>query len=302
MSEESGLAHLQPMVAKIALMDDQSRIDYIRKDRFITHARARGIMDELEMLKNLDDAIRPQGRLLAGYSLMGKTTIVAEFVNRHRADDNPSGDSISVPVVYVQYPESASGNIYGEILSVFNTHMPARARLQDVRSACVDLLRLVGMRILIIDEFHNILEGSAHAQARALNSIKYLMNELHRPVVVIGTEAVIAATRTDRQISSRLPILPLERFKNDDDFLDLLAAFELILPLRKPSTLYDPTLAALIYKHTVGITGDVADLLNSAAIMAIESGTERITEEEIEAFKNRRIKADERVNIEELLG
>lgn len=302
MNSNMNLSHLQPEVAEIARLDNKTRIDYIRKDRFIAHMRAEEILAELEMLLRLDDAVRPQGRLLVGYSLMGKTTIISEFVQRHPASDNPSGDMAHVPIVCVQYPESASGSIYAEILGALNARMPRGTKVQDIRRACVDLLRRVGMLILIIDEFHNILEGSQHAQVKAVNSVKYLMNQLHRPVVVAGTEEVIAATRTDRQISSRLPLLPLQRFKHDEDFLDLLAAYELVLPLRKPSTLYDPDLGELIYQHTLGITGDVSDLLNAAAIMAIESGTEQITSAEINALKDTTLKACDRQSIEELLG
>lgn len=303
MSSKWGLSHLHADVAAVALQDAQFRIDFIRKDRFIAHARAEKILAELEMLMRLDDAVRPQGRLLAGYSLMGKSTIVAEFMKFHPADDNPSGDAALVPVVHVQYPESASGSIYGEILGTLNAGMPSRSKVQDIRNACITLLRRVGMRILIIDEFHNILEGGAHAQKKAVNSIKYLMNELRRPVVVIGTEAVIAATRMDLQISSRLPVLPLQRFKNDDDdFLELLFAFESLLPLRKRSALYEADMATLIYQHTLGITGDIADLLNAAAIFAIESGTETITAEQINAVKDKTIKATDRKSIEALLG
>lgn len=302
MSKDLDLSHLNPKVAEVARMDNAYRIAYIRKDRFLEHARAQKILSELDMLMNLDDAVRPQGRLLAGYSLMGKSTLVAEFVRRHPADDNPTGDAAQVPVVCVQYPESASGSIYGEILGALNAPMPSRARAQDIRTACIQLLRRVGNRILLIDEFHNILEGGALAQKRALNSIKYLMNELRRPVVVIGTEEVIPATRTDTQISSRLELMPLKRFNNDEFFLDLLALFQLSLPLRKNSILYEPEIADLIYLHTNGITGNVSDLLNAAAIMAIETGTEKITKEEINALKDKTRRVMDTTNIAELLG
>jgi len=303
MSKSLDLKHLNPDVAEIAREDNAYRIDFIRKDRFIAHARAEEILSELDMLMNLDDAVRPQGRLLAGYSLMGKSSLVAEFVRQHQADDNPSGDAAQVPVVCVQYPESASGSIYGEILGALNAPMPSRARVQDIRTACIQLLRRVGTRILLIDEFHNILEGGELAQKRALNSIKYLMNELRRPVVVIGTEEVITATRKDTQISSRLQLMPLRRFnENDEAFLELLAGFKVSLPLRKPSVLDGPELIDLIYLHTNGVTGNVSDLLNAAAIMAIETGTEQITAEEINALKDKTRRVMDTTNIAELLG
>jgi hypothetical protein len=301
MNDEFDLRHLAPEVAEIAMLDGPARIAYIRKDRFIKHSRAKSLLEEFAMLMALEDAVRPQGRLLVGYPLMGKSTVIDQFMKLHPADDNPSGDAAIVPIVRVQYPESAKDGVYAEILAALNSKLPNRTAFRDIRIACVDMLRRVGMRILIIDEFHNILEGSAQAQRKALNSVKYLMNELRRPIVVAGTEDVFAAVQRDPQISSRLPPLPLKRFSDDDDFMDLLAGFELLLPLRRPSGLYGPELSSVIYKQTMGITGEVADVLNEAAILAIQSGTEQITAEEITALKQRPRKVDQRI-IKELLG
>lgn len=278
--------HLSPVVAQVADMDDQVRIDYIGKDRFIAHRRASEILDELGALCQLDDAIRPQGRLLIGHSLMGKSTLVNELLRRHSASDNPGGDAAIVPVVSIQLPESAKEGVYPEILGSFNAKLPKSAKAHDVRHATVDFLQRIGMRVLLIDEFHNILEGSALAQRKGLNSVKYLMNRLRRPVVVIGTSDLINAIERDRQISSRLKPIVLPRFKDDQDFQELLAGFEMVLPLRKPSNLQAPELSTLIYVHTLGILGDVADILNEAAKIAIKDRTEQITEVEIKAVMN----------------
>ena len=87
---------------------------------------------------------------------------------------------------------------------------------------------------------------------------------------------------------SRLKRLPLVRFKDDLDFQELLAGFELLLPLRKPSGLADETLSTQIFEITMGIVGEVVDLLNSAAIYAIEEDIECITEDVIKAVTGQR--------------
>jgi hypothetical protein len=132
------------------------------------------------------------------------------------------------------------------------------------------------------------LEGSANAQRKGLNSIKYLMNELRRPVVCAGTVEVLNAIKSDPQMHSRLKRLPLVRFQDDPDFQELLAGFELLLPLRKASGLADETLSTQIFEITMGIVGEVADLLNSAAIYAIEEGVECITADVIKAVTGQR--------------
>ncbi|MBI4990290.1 MAG: TniB family NTP-binding protein [Rhodocyclales bacterium] len=285
MSPEERYPHLAPAAAAMADRDTEARIAYILRDRFVPHRQAEEILDELEMLYRMEDAVRPQGRLIVGRSLMGKSTILDEFMRNHRASDNPDGDAAVVPVVQVQFPDQAREGIFPEILSKLNVRLPVNSKSQDLRRHAVDLLRRVGMRLLLIDEFHNVLEGSAQAQRKALNSIKYLMNELRRPVIVAGTVEVLNAVASDEQIHSRLQPMPLARFEDDERFQELLAGFEMLIPLREPSCLPDPVLSSRIYEHTVGIVGNVSDLLSKAAILAIKEGEERITAELIEATK-----------------
>lgn len=291
MSPELRYPHLSPVVAEVADMDDATRIAYIAKDRFVSHTRAEEILGEWDSLMRLDDAVRPQGRLLVAHSLMGKSTLIDEFARRHSASDNPDGDAASVPVLCVQFPEQAKEGIYSEILSALNAKLPRGAKPADFRQNTIDLLKRVGTRIVLIDEFHNVLEGSATAQRKCLNAVKYLMNVLRRPVVVAGTGEVVNAIQSDPQFSSRLQPMILKRFADDEAFQQLLAGFEALLPLRKPSGLYDPDLSTLIYNHSLGIVGNVADLLNEAAKIAIREGTEQITAVEITALKERRQEA-----------
>lgn len=274
--------HLTPDAAFMATQDDAQRIAYINRDRFIAHQRAEEILDDMEMLYDMEDALRPQGRLLVGQSLMGKSTLLEEFQLKHPADDNSDGDAAFVPVVYVQYPDSAKEGIYPEILAKLNARLPPNTKTPELRRATVELLRQVGMRVLLIDELHNLMEGSANSQRKGLNSIKYLMNELRRPVIAAGTIEAFNAVRADLQIRSRLRSMPLQRFQDDDAFQDLLQCFELLLPLQKPSNLADPHFSSLIYRNTLGIIGNVGDLLNMAAIVAIKEGIECITPEIIE--------------------
>lgn len=283
MRPEERYPHLAPVAASMADQDTEKRIAYIRRDRFVPYARAEDILNELETLFRLEDAVRPQGRLLVGRSLMGKSTLLDEFMRNHRASDNPEGDAAIVPVVSIQVPDQAREGIYAEILAHLHAHVPSNVRDKDVRQHAVELLRRIGTRLILIDEFHNVLEGSASVQRRAISSVKYLMNELRRPVVVAGTVEVLNAVVSDEQIRSRLRPLPLARFEDDAEFQELLAGFEMLIPLREPSGLADPALSSRIYERTFGVVGYVSDLLDEAAILAIKDGTEKISAETVEA-------------------
>ena len=121
------------------------------------------------------------------------------------------------------------------------------------------------------------------------------MNELRRPIVVAGTVEVLNAIKTDEQIHSRLTPMPIRRFQDDSEFQELLALFEMSVPLRLPPNLHDPELSSFIYSHTYGVVGHVVDLLNKAAILAINEGIETINRELIEAMKWERRRSEKEI-------
>lgn len=83
--------------------------------------------------------------------------------------------------------------------------------------------------------------------------------------------------RLVRQLDNRFERTELKRWEFGDDFRRLLANFELLLPLRKPSELQEPTLAMKLYSMTEGYIGELANLLIRASQVAIEMGDEHIS-------------------------
>lgn len=280
MTETSRYPHLNGDAAVAADMDNNDRIKYMYADRYVPYSRADNVMSELEFLMGLDDAIRPQGRLLVGSSLSGKTTILREFLKNHPADDNLDGEAVKVPVLYVPLPESPKDSIYYQILGRLGVQLPSYTKFHVIRETALKLMRDIGMRVLIVDEVGNLLEGSKSAQRLAMNTLKAIMNEIGRPLVAAGTEDALQAIRTDQQILSRLAPIPLQPFKCDKQFSLLLAGFEMMLPLRVPSNFgKDSNLVRKVHLMTGGVIGNVSDLLNRAAEHAIKSGIEYVDEE-----------------------
>lgn len=271
------LSHLIPEVAKTALKEDYVRLRYIDDERFIPHARATKILDELERLIHSNDAVRAQGRMLIGPSLVGKSTIINAFKRRHLASDDPDGEAAYCPLITVQLPDNPREGIYPQILQALGRNITKSDRPVNLRSDCMTLLRSVRCKMIIMDEFHALLAGTDSDRTRGLATVKYLMNDLGRPVVVAGTVDCVMAIQGDDQMKSRLRLLPLRRFAFDDEFFELLVGFEAALPLRRASNLFEPVLAQKIYNLSSGVMGHLSDLLNECARVAIKTGEERIT-------------------------
>jgi hypothetical protein len=69
------------------------------------------------------------------------------------------------------------------------------------------------------------------------------------------------------------------------DYLKLLASFERMLPLKKPSHLVETTIAIKLLAMSEGILGELAAILTKAAVKAVKSGKEQITVELLNSLK-----------------
>src|SRR5262249_19225132 len=138
------------------------------------------------------------------------------------------------------------------------------------------ILRGVQTRMLVLDEIHHVLVGSTTQQRVVMNAVKYLSNELQIPLVAVGTLEAVRAIQADPQLASRFyrTALPLWCMGRGDR--KLLASFERMLPLKRPSQLAQEPLATKLLAMTEGTIGELSTLLKRAAIYAVRTGTERI--------------------------
>ena len=73
------------------------------------------------------------------------------------------------------------------------------ARAQNVASLevrVIALLRDLGLRMIMIDEVHNLLAGTHREQRRFLNVLRYLSNELEVSLVCLGVSEAVDALAT----------------------------------------------------------------------------------------------------------
>ena len=86
--------------------------------------------------------------------------------------------------------------------------------------------------------------------------------------------------RSVSSVENRFPPTILPRWRTDDEFRQLLASFEKIIPLKYPSDLQgSTTLTAKLLTRSEGTIGELKMLLAAVATDAMRNGTERITEE-----------------------
>mgnify|MGYP001273056410 FL=1 len=278
------LAHLRPEIQALVGLPGAERLAGLGIEHWIGYTRAHQALAQLEaLLTHEPGKVRPRNLLIIGPTNNGKTMIAEKFHRTHPPRTAANGEHEIIPVLGVQMPaEATSRRLYLELLIALGTPVGLHGR-NDLREAlAVRLMRAVGVRLLLIDEVHNLLGATARRQRELLNLLRFLGNALRIPLVCLGTRDAYLAIRSDDQLENRFHPLLLPRWEEGEELARLLASFESVLPLREPSQLAAPPLRELILRRSEGTIGEIALLLTRATATALRRGEERITDAIIE--------------------
>lgn len=270
--------HLIEAARALLRAPDPERLAFIAQDRWIGYTATKHALAEMELLFEAPDLERPPNLLLTADTNNGKTTLVKRFESLHPAVDDPTAARAVRPVIRLDAPavpdeERFYNHLLHELGAVYKITDKVDKKLFQPR----DLLRAVGVRVLVLDEINNTLAAPGKRRPGLLNAIKELGSKLRRPIILTGTFDALAVLRDDKQVQNRFPPLVLPKWQLDDDYLALLTSFEATLPLRRPSDLASEQLAPLLLVMSGGVIGELSTLLRRAARAAIVGKQERIT-------------------------
>jgi hypothetical protein len=269
------LGHLQRSAQALARLPDAERVQRIRADRWIGYPRALEALTRLEALYQWPTKQRMPNLLLVGPTNNGKSMIIEKFRRQHPSSSGV--DEEQIPVLAVQMPSEPSvARFYASLLAALGAPLRPRQQLADLEHVALLLLRRVGVRMLVIDELHNVLAGRDAGRRGFLNLLRFLGNELRIPLVGVGTREVYLAIRSDDQLENRFEPLTLPVWGEGPETLSLLASFASSFPLRAPSSIATPEVARYLLSRSEGTIGELTRLLTEAAIAAVDSGEEAI--------------------------
>jgi type II secretory pathway predicted ATPase ExeA len=213
--------------------------------------------------------------------------IVEKFRRVHlpSAEADPREGAVAVPVLKVQMPPAPDERrFFSAVLEALGAPDRNNDRLAVKQDMGMRMLRATGVRLLVLDEVHNILSGSRDQQRRFLNLLRWLGNELQIPLVAVGTSEALRAIQSDDQLANRFTPFALPPWRLDAEYLRLLNTLEAMLPLRERSGLEEPVLAQKLMNAAEGILGEVVNLVTTAAVAAVAAGEERIRIEIIDSI------------------
>lgn len=236
-----------------------------------------------QILLTLDDSFhhiphqRSPGLMIIGDIDSGKTSLLERFTELHPEVENPDGTR-QHPALLVRAPLRADEQLfYANILNTLRIPFPPQENVRNRHGRVLSMMVKAKVRMLLVDEIHNVLAGSHRAHHEFLNLLREFTSVLRIPIVGAGIESAYNALQYDQQLRSRMPTVRLEPWKFNDDFFRLLASYEGRLPLKRPSGLANDPLARMLFDRCLGSMGGLYTILKKATMEAIRNGQERVT-------------------------
>jgi Bacterial TniB protein len=216
---------------------------------------------------------------------MGKTMLMERFRRAHPAVYDRGERRLISPVLTLQMVSHATERrFYGQLLAAIGVPFVPRATVLEMEIQALRNLRRMEVRLLMLDEVHNILAGSAKEQRILLNMLRYISNELQISLVCLGISEAREAIGGDVQLARRFEELTLPRWQGDEEFQELVICILRHLPLRLASQISARALRQVL-QVTEGVTARVFRMFNDLAVAAIQDGTESINDASIEAWR-----------------
>lgn len=249
--------------------------------------------DALQLLE--DRLAEPQSHRMRNILIVsdtnnGKTRIALRFLRRHKPTVSLAQPSV-VPLLYVEATASDEARFYNSILEELPVYKQAQSTRSDLKETHVlRAMRDCGIRMLLIDEFQNLLNAPLQKQINFRRVIKTLGNQLMIPIVGLGTREAFNVITSDPQLANRFQVIVLPKWQLEEDirsdraseYRQFLASFERLLPFEEQSDLGNDPMATKIYALSEGTIGEATDLVRDAATWAIRNGLSRVTEEALE--------------------
>lgn len=279
---------------KEKLRDDDLRRNYHADLPLVNTPTIRKVIATSRLLVQLNrqQISARRGIIISGASGTGKTTALSQLGRAHEiaVRKRQPRDRSRLPVVYVTVPPAATPKMLAmEFARFFGLDFPTRFNITDVVNAVCATAAHVHVDLVLIDELHN-LNLATRTGAEASDQLKYFAERLPATFAYAGIDVedrgLFAGTR-GRQIAGRFTVIPTAPFPyapgaDRDAWHSLVGTLECILRLHhhQPGTLTG--LSEYLYHRSGGMIGSLSQLIRGAAVLAIEDGSECITEDLLE--------------------
>jgi Cdc6-like AAA superfamily ATPase len=275
----SDFEHLSEEGAELAACGDAERLRSIREDCWIDYPAATTVLATLNEFLSRPRTTRMPSVAIYADSGMGKTMLMQRFLAEHRSTFNRATGTERTPVLSLQMVSRPNEKrFYSQLMDVIGAPPNPRTSVADLEIIVLRMLRQLDLKMLLIDETHNILASTYNDQRAMLNLLRFISNELRVSIVCFGVSDAKEAISGDVQLARRFQEFDLPRWKADEKFQALVIGILRNLPLRLPSVLSTRALRRIL-QVSDGVTSQIFGLLYEASEIAIRSKRECIDDD-----------------------
>ncbi|MGR5302928.1 TniB family NTP-binding protein [Vibrio alfacsensis] len=256
------------------------------KRAFVSTPSVTKILSYMDRCRDLSDfESEPTCMMVFGASGVGKTTVIKKYLSQNNRDSKVRGDV--VPVLHIELPDNAKPVDaarellleMGDPLALYDTDL---ARLTQ---KLTDLIPLVGVKLIIIDEFqHLVEERSNRVLTQVGNWLKMILNRAKCPIVLFGMPYSKVVLRANSQLHGRFSIQfelrPFSYQGGEGVFKTFLSHLDRALPFEKEVGLANDDLQKKLYAFSQGNMRSLRNLIYHASVEAIDNNHDTITIED----------------------
>lgn len=278
---QNHLNNLLPLAKKYLSKSIEEKIYKVNEKIWIPYPKAIIIIEELNNILNHSKKENIENIVIMGDQNNGKSTILNKFTK-----DNPPYTKIKNfwPVIKFSAPIYPSENtLYEKILDEIKILYDSNDSTKKKQDKVLDILGYLETKIMIIDDFHNILNNKVEKQRRFIKALKYLGNKLQISIVISGRTNIQNPFITNDFRN----IISIDKWKLDINFVRLIASFEIALPLSEPSFLYKGDSLKILYNLSEGNIGKLNNIIQQAATIAFQTNINKITPKIIDSLKKK---------------